>query len=483
MSTTSFNQSPPPDLLNAALNGAAQRPGGPSSPSRKAPESAPANPFAALLSGVLQGSQPPAPATADSDAPDTPADGDSNFIQLLALPGSATPSPAPSGGTPDAAVVAGNSRPDGGKSLPVALPGTAAPIPDADTGLTAALAPALDAGQESGLNPGQPPDTRPGATGSPPPRISLADLAFSRQPAGSPLLDVNPDLTAAAGASPVLAGRAINPGKPGGGMTGGSRDSAGVSDARPALPTIASGALRADAVPSANVLDLLRMRLSGADTLPAGDATPGNNPGLATGSPLAAFALGSDGGSGRSGDTASALPANSTLTAGLASGTTLAGQAPGGGLPALQTIGPPGAFAGGLADRLLTLGGPGTHSARLKLHPESLGELDVEIRIDDGRAQVWFGTSTSQARDAIEGSLPRLRELFADQGLQLTRTQVDTGSSQAGQGGFGEQRRTASDGYAPADNRWRSGPGPRQISALPALARSAAPNRLLDVWA
>lgn len=147
------------------------------------------------------------------------------------------------------------------------------------------------------------------------------------------------------------------------------------------------------------------------------------------------------------------------------------------GFPALQPLGEPKAWSEGLGDRLLTLAGPGTHSARLKLHPENLGALDVEISIDDGSAQVWFGTSHHQAREAIESSLPRLREMFADQGLNLIRAQVDSGA----------ERRTP---YGPAGqpdpdlagstSGWSRRP---DASFSPATASNAQGSRLLDVWA
>ena len=156
-------------------------------------------------------------------------------------------------------------------------------------------------------------------------------------------------------------------------------------------------------------------------------------------------------------------------------------------LPALQPLGNAASFANGLADRLLTLGGPGSHSARLQLHPEHLGALDVEIQLDDGTAQVWFGTSTPQARAAIEASLPKLHELFAEQGIQLTRTQVDSGSGQqsgysTGQNGDAYRRAPGSPAGYPGAS-WQQ--GTRAATALAGLPVGAGrpSNRLVDVWA
>jgi hypothetical protein len=187
--------------------------------------------------------------------------------------------------------------------------------------------------------------------------------------------------------------------------------------------------------------------------------TPGGDTTGSVAGQLAAFAANNDGGRGSPGtvpltgpggpDTASAALLNRL-------GSTT--------LPALQPLASNQSFAGGLADRLLTLGGPGAHTARLKLHPEHLGELDVEIQIDDG-------------------SLPRLKEMFADQGLALTRTQVDGGSGQPGSHNPDQQRRMGAGWPVEADIPW--GRAPRVASSpLAGLVQAIRPTtRLVDAWA
>lgn len=61
----------------------------------------------------------------------------------------------------------------------------------------------------------------------------------------------------------------------------------------------------------------------------------------------------------------------------------------------------------------------GNHSASLKLSPEHLGPLEVRISVQNDQASVWFGAAHADTRAAIEHALPRLRELFASQGLSL----------------------------------------------------------------
>jgi flagellar hook-length control protein FliK len=55
----------------------------------------------------------------------------------------------------------------------------------------------------------------------------------------------------------------------------------------------------------------------------------------------------------------------------------------------------------------------------LKLSPEHLGPLEINITVRDDKASVWFGAAHADTRAAIETALPRLREMFEAQGLSL----------------------------------------------------------------
>ncbi|MGH8241636.1 MAG: flagellar hook-length control protein FliK, partial [Steroidobacteraceae bacterium] len=61
----------------------------------------------------------------------------------------------------------------------------------------------------------------------------------------------------------------------------------------------------------------------------------------------------------------------------------------------------------------------GKEAASLRLSPEHLGPLDIRISVDDGKASVYFGATNADTRAALEQSLPRLREMFASQGMVL----------------------------------------------------------------
>ena len=72
--------------------------------------------------------------------------------------------------------------------------------------------------------------------------------------------------------------------------------------------------------------------------------------------------------------------------------------------------------------RLLQEGG--RHEARLNLHPAELGRLQISVTTDGDNTKVVFTVDNSQARDALEQSMPRLRELLAQSGLALSEGTV-----------------------------------------------------------
>ncbi len=63
-------------------------------------------------------------------------------------------------------------------------------------------------------------------------------------------------------------------------------------------------------------------------------------------------------------------------------------------------------------------------SAELKLNPANLGLIEVRIGIDDKNVKVAFGSHHALVREAIEQSIPRLREMMAEQGLNLSNPDV-----------------------------------------------------------
>ena len=66
----------------------------------------------------------------------------------------------------------------------------------------------------------------------------------------------------------------------------------------------------------------------------------------------------------------------------------------------------------------------GLESGSLRVTPEHLGPVEVQISVQNGAASVWFGASHPDTRAALEQALPQLRAMFASQGMSLTDSGV-----------------------------------------------------------
>ena len=60
----------------------------------------------------------------------------------------------------------------------------------------------------------------------------------------------------------------------------------------------------------------------------------------------------------------------------------------------------------------------------LHVHPPELGPLQVHLQITDGQASALFVSPHPAVRQALEGALPQLRDIFAGAGMSLGQTQV-----------------------------------------------------------
>lgn len=81
-------------------------------------------------------------------------------------------------------------------------------------------------------------------------------------------------------------------------------------------------------------------------------------------------------------------------------------------------------WADEIGSRMTMMVEQGKHTASLRLSPEHLGPLEVRITMNGDQASVQFGAAHADTRNAIENALPRLREMFASQGLSLADANV-----------------------------------------------------------
>jgi flagellar hook-length control protein FliK len=65
-----------------------------------------------------------------------------------------------------------------------------------------------------------------------------------------------------------------------------------------------------------------------------------------------------------------------------------------------------------------------SQSAELHLNPAQLGPLEVSLKLNGDQATLQFTSAHAAVREAIEQSIPRLRDMLADSGISLGNTTV-----------------------------------------------------------
>jgi flagellar hook-length control protein FliK len=103
-----------------------------------------------------------------------------------------------------------------------------------------------------------------------------------------------------------------------------------------------------------------------------------------------------------------------------------------------------------LGQQVLWQAGNDIQQARLRLNPEDLGPIDVEVRVQESGTEVHFVALHPQTREALEQGLGRLREQLDAAGLNLSAASV-------GDGQLGRDAREGQDARAStAQPRWRT---------------------------
>ena len=108
----------------------------------------------------------------------------------------------------------------------------------------------------------------------------------------------------------------------------------------------------------------------------------------------------------------------------------------------------PRAWAPLLGQHLMHLVQTGDTQATVRVNPPQLGPVELRLELKDTLTHVSFYAHDAQVREALEQSLPRLRELLGAQGLQLGQSHVGDQAQQQQQprqdggamAGFGDQR-------------------------------------------
>lgn len=99
-----------------------------------------------------------------------------------------------------------------------------------------------------------------------------------------------------------------------------------------------------------------------------------------------------------------------------------------------------------IGQRVLWMVGQEQQSASLTLNPPDLGPVRVVVSVSNNHASANFFSANPDVRQALEGSLPRLREMMEGAGIQLGQAQVGAENSGSFQRESGAAGRTAGSG-------------------------------------
>ena len=80
-------------------------------------------------------------------------------------------------------------------------------------------------------------------------------------------------------------------------------------------------------------------------------------------------------------------------------------------------------------ERVMLLSSQNGRFAEIQLDPPELGSLQVKLQVKNEQVSVVFATPHAAVKDALEQGMPRLREMFEEQGMSLADSSVEDQSS------------------------------------------------------
>jgi Flagellar hook-length control protein FliK len=96
-----------------------------------------------------------------------------------------------------------------------------------------------------------------------------------------------------------------------------------------------------------------------------------------------------------------------------------------------------------VGNRLMMMVNGKVQSANIHLNPAELGPIEIRVSVNHEQASVHFVSTNSLVRDAIEDAFPRLKEMFSQNGLNLSDANVSQQSAQQGNQFSNQQSETS----------------------------------------
>jgi len=124
-------------------------------------------------------------------------------------------------------------------------------------------------------------------------------------------------------------------------------------------------------------------------------------------------------------------------------------------------------FADALSQQVVWMVDKDAQVAELRINPPELGPVEVRLTVNGDQASAQFVSTHQEVREALETSIARLRESFAEAGIQLGQASVSAES-------FREQSGAQADSRATTQTAYGATPAQTEATASP-----QAPMRVL----
>ncbi|AZZ90975.1 flagellar hook-length control protein FliK [Hahella sp. KA22] len=128
----------------------------------------------------------------------------------------------------------------------------------------------------------------------------------------------------------------------------------------------------------------------------------------------------------------------------------------------------------GMAQKVVWFVGQKIQSASVHLNPPELGPIEMKIHVQKDQAHVQIQSPHAIVRDMAEGAAHRLRELLAEQGLQLSQFDVSSQQQQGGASGGQES--------GGADGGLFAGEGDEDGASVAGIEQALATDRMVDYY-
>jgi len=126
------------------------------------------------------------------------------------------------------------------------------------------------------------------------------------------------------------------------------------------------------------------------------------------------------------------------------------------------------AWAADFGQKVVWLATQDKQSAQITLNPPQMGPIEISLSVKNDHATAHFASANPEVREAIESSMPRLREMLAGVGVELGQTNVSAESFRQAQDWHG--------GHSGGGHRGNDGDG--DVRALPSSGAVAATRRI-----